>query len=164
MRLKASVAALCLASLLAGCGEPSVSTGAESEATYDGPLHVARSAAQHPRAGAAGDVVQCDAFGTGGFSDEEEYGEGATADSAAQALEVARGEGGFGGVQEGLLVAKEEDDRVLYVVEVGGEVKQAVIVRDPGLEGLSPDEQRAFVGTQDDVEVWPRTVEHLGCA
>ncbi len=273
MRLKPSLAALCLASLLAGCGEPSVSAGAKSESSYQGPLYVVRSAAQHPRAGAAGDVVQCDTFGAGGFSDEEEYGEGATADSAAQALEVARGEGGFGGVQEGLLVAKEEDDRVLYVVEVGGEVKQAVIVRDgPATEGaggpgwyveswahcdyselprsfaesiglqlwtdgdgnpvpttaiqswigpehcdwesmtflhlgkaeyvrnpqpdlrdffaepyrehaelptdavdtgyerdgdhlwLSRNQQRAYVGTQRDVEVWPRTVEHLGCA
>jgi hypothetical protein len=27
----------------------------------------------------------------------------------------------------------------------------------------SPDEQRAFVGTKADVEVWPRAVESLGC-
>ena len=53
-----------------------------------------------------------------------------------QALEVAQSEGGFSGVQEGLLVAKEEDDRVLYVVEVDGVVKQAVIVHDgPATEG-----------------------------
>jgi hypothetical protein len=64
------------------------------------------------------------------------YGEGATANSPEQAPEVARGEGGFGGVQEGLHVAKNDEDRVLYVLEVGGVIKQAVIVRDgPATEG-----------------------------
>lgn len=28
---------------------------------------------------------------------------------------------------------------------------------------LSADDDRAFVGTRDDVEVWPREVEPLGC-
>lgn len=28
---------------------------------------------------------------------------------------------------------------------------------------LSPDKQRAFVGTPDDVEIWPRTIKPLGC-
>jgi hypothetical protein len=39
-------------------------------------------------------------------------------------------------VQEGLLVATEEEDRVLYVLEVDGAFKQAVIVRNgPATEG-----------------------------
>ena len=273
MRSPAAVVALCVAATLAACGEAGVTAGPASEAAYDGPLYVARADADHPRAGAAGDVVDCGTFGSGGFSDEKVYGEGATADSAAEALRVARSEGGFGGVQDGLVVAKEEGDRVLYVVEAGDQVKQAVIVRDgPATEGaggpgwyveswahcdyselprsftdsiglqvwtdadgkpvptstieswigpehcdwqsmtflhlgeaeyvrnpqrdladffaepyrehaelpadavdtgwerdgdhlwLSPDKRRAYVGTQRDVEVWPRTVEHLGCA
>jgi hypothetical protein len=271
--LTATAAALLAVSVLAACGEQGATTGAPSESGYDGPLHVARSDATHPRAGAAGNVVECEAFGSGGSSGVEEYAEGATADSAEQALRVASSEGGFGGVQEGLLVAKEEDDRVLYVVEVGDRVKQAVIVRNgPATEGaggpgwyveswahcdyselprsftdsiglqvwtgadghpvpttrieswigpehcdwqsmtflhlgkaeyvrnpqpdladffaepyrehaelpgdavdtgwerdgdhlwLSPDKRRAYVGKQQDVEVWPRTTEHLGCA
>jgi hypothetical protein len=259
---------------VAGCGDDTRATsGREAERTYSGPLHVTRDAATHPRAGAAGDVVDCDTWGAGGFDDQDVYGDGATADSPEEALEVSRGEGGFGGVQDGLLVAASEDDRVLYVVEVDGVVKQAVIVHDgpategaggdgwyveswavcdyaelpraftdslglqvwsdasgrpvptstvaswrgpahcdwqsmtflelgkahyvrepqPGLEEffaepylahtdlpanavdtgfehdgehlwLSPDEQRAFVGTADDVELWPRTVQPLGCA
>ena len=269
----AVVAALYATSALAACGAADVTAGTAREHGYDGPLYVARADAQHPRAGAAGEVVDCHVFGSGGFSDEEVYGEGATADSAAEALRVARSEGGFGGVQDGLVVAREEDDRVLYVVEAGDQVKQAVIVRNgPATDGaggpgwyveswavcdyselpegftdsiglqvwtdaggnpvpttsieswvgpehcdwqsmtflhlgkaeyvrnpqpdladffaepyrehaelpgdavdtgweregdhlwLSPDKRRAYVGTRRDVEVWPRTVEHLGCA
>lgn len=240
---------------------------------YEGRLNLPRDEAEHPGAGAAGEVVDCNAWGNGGFSDAEVYGEGATGDSPEQALEVARSEGIFGGVQEGLRVAKREEGRVLYVLEVESVVKQAVIVRDgPATEGAggpgwyveswarcdysefprsfteslglqiwtdsdgrpvptttieswrgpehcdwqsmtflhlgeavyvrnpdpslaeyfaepyqehsdlpaaaidtgferdgehlwqSPDEQRAFVGIQDDVEVWPRTIERLACA
>ena len=29
---------------------------------------------------------------------------------------------------------------------------------------LSPDKQRAYVGSKADVEVWPRTIQPLGCA
>ena len=29
---------------------------------------------------------------------------------------------------------------------------------------LSPEKERAFVGTRDDVEIWPRAIRHLGCA
>jgi hypothetical protein len=269
-----AVAALCLVTTLAACGDADVRPAQSPHArTYDGPLHVERGDARHPHAGAAGNVVDCETWGAGGSSGEATYSEGATARSAAGALEVARSEAAFGGVQEGLSTAKEEDDRVLYVVEVGGVVKQAVIVRDgPATEGaggpgwyveswahcdeaelprsftdsiglqiwtgadgrpapttaieswtgskhcdwesmtfldlgesqyvrnpqpglgdffaeeydahaelpedavdtgyerdgdhlwLSPDQRRAYVGTAADVEVWPRTVEPLGCA
>lgn len=268
-----ALVALVIAFALSGCGEADVTSGEPSEHAYSGPLFVAGNAAEHPRAGAAGDIVDCTTWGAGGFSDEEVYAEGATADSPEQALEVARSERGFGGVQEGLLVGKREEDRILYVLEVDGVLKQAVIVHDgPATEGaggagwyveswahcdyselprsftdslglqiwtdsdghavpttsieawqgpehcdwqsmtflilgkavyvrnpqpdladffaepyaehaelpanavdtgferdgehlwLSPDEQRAFVGADDDVEVWPRTVRPLGCA
>jgi len=121
---------------VSGCGQADVTSGEPVEHSYEGPLYIARSEAVHPRGGAAGDIVDCDAWGSGGFSDADVYGEGATAESPERALSVARSEGGFGGVQEGLRVAKQEDDRVLYVLEVEGVVKQAVIVRDgPATEG-----------------------------
>ena len=136
MRSPLAVAVLCLVPALAGCGDADVSVGTPAEHSYDGPLHVSPQEAERPRAGAAGDVVDCTTWGGGGSSGTGGYDEGATAVSPAEALEVARSEGGFGGVQEGLLVAKEEEDRVLYVVEVAGVAKQAVIVRDgPATEG-----------------------------
>lgn len=262
-----------LALVMSGCGGDTVATGERTPDTYEGPLQVARAEAEHPGAGAAGNVVECAAWGDGGSTDGQAYGEGATAGSAGEALEVASSEGAFGGVQRGLLVAKEEQDRVLYVLVVDGAVKQAVIVRNgPATEGaggpgwyveswahcdyselprsftdglglqiwtdadgrpvpttaieswegpehcdwqsmtflhlggavyvrnpqpdladffatpyekhadlpahavatgyerdgdrlwLSADKQRAFVGSEQGVEVWPRTVEHLGCA
>jgi hypothetical protein len=135
MKLPAAFA-LCLTATLAACAEPEAPRSEVAGKTYDGPLHVDRDEASRPRAGAAGDVVDCRVFGDGGSSDSGTYAEGATADSPDEALEVARGEGGFGGVQEGLEVAKQEDDRVLYVLEVDGAVKQAVILRDgPATEG-----------------------------
>ncbi len=107
-----------------------------AEYAYGGPLLVARGEAAHPRAGAAGDVVDCTAWGSGGLSGKVVYSGGATAGSPSEALEVAVSEGGFRGVQEGLVVAKEEGDRVLYVLVVSGKIKQAVIVRDgPATEG-----------------------------
>lgn len=267
-----ALAALCTLAAAAGCGDGDGTADDSAEHRYDGPLYVARAQVAHPGAGAAGDVVDCTAWGDGGSAGQRVYSEGATAGSPAQALEVARSEGGFGGVSEGLLVAKEEDDRVLYVLEVEGVIKQAVIVRNgpatdgaggpgwyveswahcdyselprtftdsiglqiwtdstgravptttveswagpehcdwqsmtvlhlgkseyvrdplPELAGhfaepykehtvlpvdavdtgferdgrhlwLSRDKQRAYVGTKDDVEAWPRTVQHLGC-
>lgn len=123
--------------LLAGCGDAGPTAG-EPLATiaYDGPLHLSREEARHPGAGAAGDVVDCDTWGDGGFSEDEVYGDGTTADSPGKALQVARSEWAFGGIQDGLALAREEPDRVLYVLEVGGAVKQAVILHDgPATEG-----------------------------
>jgi len=132
----AAALVVCALASLSACGGSEPGSGHHAVGTYAGPLHVARTAATHPSAGAAGDVVDCDAWGDGGSSGDGVYAEGATADSPSGALETARGEGGFGGVQEGLQVAREEDDRVLYVVEVGGVVKEAVVVHDgPATEG-----------------------------
>jgi hypothetical protein len=128
-----------LAGVLAtsGCGEADDVVRVEAvEPSYDGPLYVTRADAKHPSAGAAGEVIDCATWGDGGFSDQDVYGEGATAASADGALDVARSERGFGGVQEGLLVAKKEEDRILYVLDVAGQLKQAVIVRNgPATEG-----------------------------
>ena len=136
----AVLAALALPLALSGCGTADVAAGDPAEHQYDGPLHVDPAEATHPRAGAAGNVVDCDTWGAGGSSGDGTYDEGATADSPAEALEVARSERLYGGVQHGLLVAKQEEDRVLYVVEVGGVVKGAVIVHDgPATEGAGGD-------------------------
>jgi hypothetical protein len=272
-RQRVSVLVVALLLATCGCSEPHGSRGAGTEGRYGGPLFVPRAEAEHRQAGAAGDVVDCRTWGSGGFNDADVYGEGATADTPQQALQVASGEAGFGGIQKALRVARKEATRVLYVAEVKGEIKQAVIVRngpatagaggagwyveswahcdyaelprsftdslglqvwqdraghavptttlqsfagpkhcswesmtflqlgdsvyvrapqpelreyfkqsyeeharlpadavDTGFERrgdklwLSADKQRAFIGTVDDVESWPRTVRRLGCA
>jgi hypothetical protein len=136
LRRSAAVLLSALGLLLSGCGDDTVATGERTTDSYEGPLRVARDEAEHPGAGAAGDVVECAAWGDGGTTDGQDYSEGATAASAEEALEVAGSEGGFGGVQRGLLVARQERDRVLYVLTVDGAVKQAVIVHDgPATDG-----------------------------
>jgi hypothetical protein len=118
------------------CAHSAALRPAAAPPVYDGPLYVSGAAANHPEAGAAGNLVDCRTWGNGGFSAAQVYDGGATADSPDQALEVARHEGGFGGVQDGLQVAAREGDRVLYVVKVQGVVKQAVIVHNgPATDG-----------------------------
>jgi hypothetical protein len=272
-RRAAAILLFALLLAVSGCGEAGVTSGEPAEQTYEGQLDLTREEAQHPGSGAAGDVVDCGTWGSGGFSDVDVYAEGATASGPEQALMVAASESGFGGVQEGLRVGKREGDRVLYVLEMNGAVKQAVIVHNgPATEGaggagwyveswahcdyselprsftdspglqiwsdssgrkvptttieswrgpehcdwqsmtflylgkavfvrnpqrevadyfaepydkhaelpasavdtgferagdhlwLSPEKERAFVGTRDDVEIWPRAIRHLGCA
>jgi len=122
--------------LAAACGDDEALTVGSADHQYEGPLHVTRADAEHPDAGAAGNVVECDTWGDGGDSNAEVYGGGATADSPQQALDVARSEGLWSVAMEGLGVAKREEDRVLYVLEVDGVMKQALIVRDgPATEG-----------------------------
>lgn len=122
-----------LALATGGCGHRSAPP---AEQPYSGPLYEPRGQATHPRAGAAGDVVQCRHFGTGGFEDAEVHSEGETADSPEKALDVGISEASFEGGQDGLAVAARTDDRVLFVREVDGVVKQAVIVHDgPATEG-----------------------------
>ena len=76
-----------------------MTSGEPAEQTYEGPLDLTREEAQHPGSGAAGNVVDCDTWGSGGFSDVDVYAEGATASGPEQALMVAASESGFGGVQ-----------------------------------------------------------------
>ena len=130
-------AVLCV---LAGCGQELPTTGPSAGSAYSGPLVVPRDQATHPRAGAAGDVVECTTWGTGGSAGGEVYAEGATAAAAEGALDVAASEWLVDGPTDGLLVAKREEDRVLWVLEVDGAVKQAVVVRDgPATEGAGGD-------------------------
>lgn len=129
-----------LVALVSACGDKDgddKSAIPEAGATYEGPLHVARRDAEHPNAGAAGDIVDCQTWGSGGASYQEVYSEGATADDPDQALQNGRSEGLFmSATFDGLGVAKTEEDRVLYVLEVDGTIKQAIIVRDgPAAEG-----------------------------
>ena len=119
---------------LAGCG--SSSPGEPAATAYDGPLYLSAGDATYPRAGAAGDAVDCRTWGMGGFSRQPVYDEGATADSPQGALATGRSERIYDGVQDGLTIAAQDKDRVLYVVEVGGVIKQAVIVHDgPAADG-----------------------------
>jgi hypothetical protein len=116
--------------VLAACGGHDSASPGTALPGFEGPLHVARADAVHPRAGAAGNVVDCETWGSGGLEDAAVYSEGATARTPEGALRIARSEGDFGGAQDGLTEAKREDDRVLYVLEVGGKIKQAVIVHN----------------------------------
>jgi hypothetical protein len=132
------VVVVALLGVLAGCGEDRLLTA--GSATYSGPLVVPRNQATPPRAGAAGGVVDCTTWGHGDYQDAEVYGDGATAGSPEGALDVAAGEGLFDGPRDGLVVVAQEDDRVLYVLEVDGVVKQAIVVRDgPATEGAGGD-------------------------
>ena len=141
---------------LTGCGN--AGPGEPAATAYDGPLYLSAAAASHPRAGAAGDAVDCDTWGAGGFSRQAVYAEGATADSPQGALERARSEHGYDGVQVGLLVAAQEKDRVLYVVEVEGEIKQAVIVHDgPATEGTGGPGWYVESWARCDLSELPRT-------
>ena len=126
--------------VVAGCGAPTEPAGEAPATSSYGPLHVARSEATHAEAGAAGDVVECDTWGSGGLSDAEVYGGGATAGSPEEALDVAASEWLFDGPRDGLRRVAEDGDRVLFVLEVDDEVKQAVVVRDgPATEGAGGD-------------------------
>jgi hypothetical protein len=103
-------------------------------------MHLPKGEGRHPQAGAAGDVVDCDAWGSGTAFHGDVYVEGATADSPAQAVETAHSEGMGFFVPEDLSVAAETDDRVLFVAEVAGRAKAAVIVHDgPAAEGTGGD-------------------------
>src|SRR5262245_47429438 len=119
MRTLVAALAACTLPMLGACGDTVVSPTKAAEHRYDGPLDVP-----------ARDVLECASAGAGGRVPTGEYAEGATADSPEEALETARHEGGFEGAQSGLAVARREKDRVLYVIEVRGAYKQAVIVHD----------------------------------
>jgi hypothetical protein len=132
---------LALTTLLAACGsDAAVDDGSPSSVSYDGPLHLAEGEGRHPRAGAAGDVVDCNVWGTGGAFGGDVYSEGATSDAPAEAVETAYGEGLALSVPRDLAVAAESDDRVLYVAEAAGLPKAAVIVHEgEGTAGAGGD-------------------------
>ena len=122
---------------LAACGTER-SLGEPAAASYDGPLYLAEGEGRHPRAGAAGDVVDCDAWGTGGAFGGV-YSEGATSDSPAGAVKTAYSEG-LWSMPRDLAVAAVSDDRVLYVAEAADRPKASLIVPDgQGAEGAGGD-------------------------
>lgn len=130
--------ALLLLTSLVACGTER-SLGEAAATSYDGPLYLAEGDGRHPRAGAAGDVVDCDAWGTGGAFRGDVYSEGATSDSPTAAVTTAHSEG-LWSMPRDLAVAAESDDRVLYVAEVAGRPKAALIVHDgQGTEGAGGD-------------------------
>ena len=130
-------AVLPLVSLVACGTERSLGEGAAS--SYHGPLYLAEGEGRHPQAGAAGDVVDCDAWGTGSAFRGDVYSEGATSDSPPEAVKTAYSEG-LWSMPRDLAVATESDDRVLYVAEVAGRPKAALIVHDgQGSEGAGGD-------------------------
>jgi hypothetical protein len=95
------------------------------------------SARQQPSTLLLGRLAMSSTASTGGLarSTTRSYDEGATADNPEAALAVARGEGAFA-MQPDLQVAKREDDRLLYVLDVQGLAKQAVVVHNgPATEG-----------------------------
>lgn len=131
-----AMATLAVAMLISACTGNSTGPSAPGPAKhpYDGPLYAAHASGAHPEAGAAGRVVHCKTWGGGGSVTRVPYYDGATTDRPEQALYE---EGIFsGGAQKGLRVAKEVKDRVLYVLEVKGVAKEAVVVHDgPAAEG-----------------------------
>jgi hypothetical protein len=104
---------------------------------YDGPLYV-EPEDEHgivARTGAAGLVVECATPVRGGFQ-QGVYGEGATADTLAEAFDTARSEWVFDGAYRGYRLERDDGDRVLFTFAVGDQVKQALIMRDgPATEG-----------------------------
>jgi hypothetical protein len=143
------LAALVLGAALSGCagsggifaaGNPSgppVPVPGPAERPFDGPLFVQRGPDAHPHAGAAGYIVDCNNWGSGNSVRSAVYADGATTDRPEEALyEEGIYAGLYGTAADGLAVAKQEDDRVLYVLEVNGSVKESIIVRNgPATEG-----------------------------
>jgi hypothetical protein len=147
---------------LVACGTNS-SLVEKAATSYDGPLYLAEGEGRHPRAGAAGDVVDCDDWGTGSAFHGDVYAEGATSDSPAGAVRTARSEG-LWSMPPDLAVAAESDDRVLYVAEVAGRPKAALIVHDgQGSEGAGGDGWYAESWAVCDIVELPADfVEQLG--
>ena len=124
---------------LLACGEET-SLGKEAATSYDGPLHLPEGEGRHPNAGAAGDVVDCNSWGDGGAFRGDVYSEGATSDTPASAVRTAHSEGRWWTLPKDWAVAAESDDRVLYVAEVSGRPKAAMVVHDGrGTEGAGGD-------------------------
>jgi hypothetical protein len=133
MAARAALVPLALVLLLSACVSSAVGPPGPAAHAYSGPLHLARAGGAHPDAGAAGRVVDCAAWGDGGSVTSAVYADGATTERPEQALDE---QGIFDGPRDGLRIAASTTDRVLYVREVAGVVKEAVIVHDgPATEG-----------------------------
>ncbi len=144
MRTRPSWAALlALVPLLAltGCGASGtpVASDATASAAYDAPLASTpgptTGQARIGWPGAAGKVVRCSGPVVGSTSTAPYAGEdtGATPEAA---LEEARRWVEWDGAQDGFVLARVDSARRLYVLEVAGVARQALIVRHgPALKG-----------------------------
>ena len=169
-RLAASVAASVL--LLAACGSSSVDdaglvspsgTEVESLPLVDlSQAPVADDPDPSVRAGAVADFLECE-FGVwqGGWtSDYGPLGSGAEPDDALRAIV----EGGVLGLPAGGLIAVGRDEgRVLYVSEVAGGAKLAVVVADSSSVALDTEDRWAIeaFASCDPAEFDPSTDDQL---
>lgn len=145
-----------LAVTVAACTHSTATHPSAAAHTYTGPLYLSVPSAEHPDAGAAGNIVDCRTWGGGAFSAAPVYNQGATADSPEAALQE---EGIFSGVVDGLQVAKRDKHRILYVREVHGVVKQAVIVHNgPATEGAGGPGWYVESWAACDASEFPRSV------
>ncbi len=74
--------------------------------------------------------MECNAWGAGGAFRGDVYSDGATSESAPEAVKTAYSEGLWFSVPPDLAVAANSEDRVLYVAEAAGVPKAALIVDD----------------------------------
>jgi hypothetical protein len=130
---------LALASCASPAAGPVVTATATASSSYKMPLSVARSPASTDALigwpGAAGRVVRCagPVVGTTRAAPYDGEDTGATPEGA---LATARKWAVWSGVQEGFTLARVEASRRLYVFEVRGVAKQALILRHgPALKG-----------------------------
>jgi hypothetical protein len=132
MSLVSTALALLLVVTVTACGDaPSSDRAADADSQFTGPLYLEPGEGEHPDAGAAGDAVDCRTWGYGQSLGERTFSEGRTAETPDGAVDAAAREGfpgGFPTVETGFREAAREVDRVLYVVEVDGVIKEAVIV------------------------------------
>ena len=125
---------------LTGCGASAAVVGSSTPSgSYDLPLVSSpgptRGVDRIGWPGAAGEVVRCTGPVIGSTSTAPYAGEdtGATPDAA---LDAARRWYSWDGAQTGFALARTETDRRLYVLEVAGVAKQALILRHgPALKG-----------------------------
>ncbi len=134
---------------LAGCAATPGVVSSTRPTTVDAPLTLASQPATDEALigwpGAAGQIVRCSGPVVGTTRGAPYGGEdvGTTPDAA---LEAGRSWFSWDGAQNGFSFVKEADDRRLYVLDVDGLVKQALILRHgPALRGD---------GTRDTVTRW----------
>lgn len=135
--MRAALVTLTAALLLTACGRGVVIDAVPQAPPYEGPLYVEVTAApddqEADHSGAAGRVVDCDGPSVG-YSEQQPYADSVSRSPVAALERELRQP--TRGASSGLREARRETDRVLYVYEVGGRVRQAVIVhRGPAIGG-----------------------------
>ncbi len=136
------------AMLLSACGDQnSVVADTTVEHPYDGPMYVERGPDNpdaEKRAGAAGLALECDSpVYNGGGGDYADSGLESVQDDAQSAFENWTDEEGIGasmpGPDDGYVVERAEEERVLLSYDVDGLTKVAVIAAD-GIRDWNGDE------------------------